>query len=170
MSFCLPPNMGWIFNTIVAANITGEATHRRATCGNSSNPCTIKAVSVIGVARSTSCRGRYIGESPSRGEGFGAGQSRPVVLMSVLGGDRDGCGRTRPCDFACGLFAPHRDRLILAPPLAAPDRQVALQVMPGGRRGGLGQINLVAWFPKADCCAARRRSVIPGPEAREYLQ
>jgi hypothetical protein len=54
--------------------------------------------------------------------------------------------------------------------LAAPDRQVALQVMPGGRRGGLGQINLVAWFPKEDCCAARRRSVIPGPEAREYLQ
>ena len=51
MSFCLPPNMGWIFNTIVAANITGEATHRRATCGNASNPCTIKAVSVIGVAR-----------------------------------------------------------------------------------------------------------------------
>src|SRR6202035_2545272 len=99
--------MGWIFNTIVAANITGEATHRRATCGNASNPCTIKAVSVIGVARSTSCRGRYIGESPSRGEGFGAGQSRPVVLMSVLGGDRDGCGRTRPCDFACGLVAPH---------------------------------------------------------------
>src|SRR5580704_7148600 len=112
--------MGWIFNTIDAANITGEATHRRATCGNASNPCTIKAVSVIGVARSTGCRGRYIGESPSRGEGFGAGQSRPVVLMSVLGGDRDGCGRTRPCDFACGLFAPHRDRLILArrwPPL-----------------------------------------------------
>jgi len=116
VSFCLPPNMGWIFNTIVAANITGEATHRRATCGNASNPCTIKAVSVIGVARSTSCRGRYIGESPSRGEGFGAGQSRPVVLMSVLGGDRDGCGRTRPCDFACGLFAPHRDRLILRLP------------------------------------------------------
>jgi len=46
--------MGWIFNTIVAANITGEAAHRRATCGNALNPCTIKAVSVIGVARSTS--------------------------------------------------------------------------------------------------------------------
>src|SRR5580704_17990304 len=120
--------MGWIFNTIDAANITGEATHRRATCGNASNPCTIKAVSVIGVARSTGCRGRYIGESPSRGEGFGAGQSRPVVLMSVLGGDRDGCGRTRPCDFACGAFraAPRP-----AYPRAAPDRQVAPQVMPG---------------------------------------
>jgi len=76
--------MGWIFNTIVAANITGEATHRRATCGNASNPCTIKAVSVIGVARSTSCRGRYIGESPSSGEGFGAGQSRPVVASLAL--------------------------------------------------------------------------------------
>jgi hypothetical protein len=55
-------------------------------------------------------------------------------------------------------------------PWAAPDRQVALQVMPGGRRGGLGQINLVAWFPKADCCAARRRFAIPAREAREYPQ
>ena len=110
----MPPNTGWIFNTIVPANITGEAAHRRTTCGNASNPCSIKTVSVIG---STSCRGRYIGESPSRGEGFGAGQSRPVVLMSVLGGERDGCGRTRPCEFACGLFAPHLDRLILASPL-----------------------------------------------------
>ena len=169
MSFCLPPNMGWIFNTIVPANITGEATHRRATCGNASNPCTIKAVDdrrrEVNKLSWTVHRRIAV-----KGGSFGAGQSRPVVLMSVLGGDRDGCGRTRPCDFACGLFAPHRDRLILAPPLAAPDRQVALQVMPGGRRGGLGQINLVAWFPKADCCAARRRSVIPGPEAREYLQ
>src|SRR5712671_6452652 len=69
----------------------------------------------IGVAKSTSCRGRYIGESPAKGEGFG--QSRPVVLMSVLGGDRDGCGRSRPWDFACGHFAPHLDRLILAPTL-----------------------------------------------------
>src|SRR6202035_5377258 len=144
--------MGWIFNTIVAANITGEATHRRATCGNASNPCTIKAVSVIGVARSTSCRGRYIGESPSRGEGFGAGQSRPVVLMSVLGGDRDGCGRTRPCDFACGLFAPHRDRLILAPPLAAPDRQVALP----------GYARWPAWWPGANqsCCIVSKSRLL----------
>jgi hypothetical protein len=58
---------------------------------------------------------RIAGKSPTRGEGFG--QSRPVVLMSVLGGDRDGCGRSRPCDFACGHFAPHLDRLILAPTL-----------------------------------------------------
>ena len=169
MSFCLPPNMGWIFNTIVAANITGEATHRRATCGNASNPCTIKAVSVIGVARSASCRGRYIGESPSRGEDFGAGQSRPVVLMSVLGGDRDVVELGHAISHA-GFSRRTAIGLSSRRPLAAPDRQVALQVMPGGRRGGLGQINLVAWFPKADCCAARRRSVIPGPEAPEYLQ
>src|ERR1700732_4895066 len=37
--------------------------------------------------------------------------------MSVLGGDRNGCGRSRPCDFACGHFAPHLDRLILTPTL-----------------------------------------------------
>jgi hypothetical protein len=65
------PALGWMFNTIVPANITGGAAHRRATSSDASNPCTIKAVSVIGVARSTSCRGRHIGESPSRGEGFG---------------------------------------------------------------------------------------------------
>ena len=156
MSFCLPPNMGWIFNTIVAANITGEATHRRATCGNASNPCTIKAVSVIGVARSTSCRGRYIGESPSRGEGFGAGQSRPVVLMSVLGGDRDGCGRTRPCDFACGLFAPHRDRLILAPPLAAPDRQCPVA-------------GVVAWGKSILLHGFQKQIVVPRGVALQFL-
>src|SRR6202043_3284495 len=104
----LPPNTGWIFNTIVPANITGEAAHRRATCGNASDPCTIKAVSVIGVARSTSCRGRYMANR-RQGEKAPApdNRGRPCSLMSVLGGDRNGCGRSRPCDFARAHFAPH---------------------------------------------------------------
>jgi len=81
----LPPNTGWIFNYDCSGEyITGEAAHRRATCGNTSNPCNIKGASVIAV------RGQRVvvdGTSANRVKGEGFGQSRPVVLMSVLGGD-----------------------------------------------------------------------------------
>ena len=105
----LPPNTGWIFNTIVPANITGEAAHRRATCGNASNPCNIKGASVIGV------RGKRVvvdGTTANRVKGEGFGQSRPLVLMSVLGGNssqrRPRFCRSKPSILIGTQERPHR--------------------------------------------------------------
>jgi hypothetical protein len=89
--------------------ITGEAAHRRTTCGNASNPCNIKGASVIGV------RGQRVvvdGTSANRVKGEGFGQSRPAVVMSVLGGDssqrRPRLCRSKPSILIGTQERPHR--------------------------------------------------------------
>jgi len=79
----LPPNTGRIFNYDLFRRIYHrQSSWRRATCGDASKPMHHQGRVGDRRTKSTSCRGRYIGESPARGERFG--QSRPAV--SVLGG------------------------------------------------------------------------------------
>jgi len=169
----LPPNTGWIFNTIVPANITGEAAHHRATCGNASNPCHHQGR--VGDRR------REVNEWSWTVHRRIAGKGR--TLRTIEAGSV-GSWRWTETDVVvlghaishAGIWRPHLDRLILAPTLIDRWRCRLCPVQAKSRRPlvagviPLGQINLVAWFPKADCCAARRRFAIPAPEAREYPQ